>query len=213
MIRGDEAAFDSFFERHADRLYRFALSHLPEEAEVAQDMVQSTLTAAIEQLEAYRGEASLYTWLCAICRRQIAARWRREGAAQRVVTFDETTVTAVLDTLSAAEQDQPEQRVERLQLVALIQQVLDALPGHQGDALALKYMRGLSVREIADELRLSATSVQSLLARGRDSFRETLTELLGVVDGDGLSLAQRLLGVGEATAAAKARGSSSESLP
>lgn len=194
MIDGHEAAFDTFFDRYADRLYRFALSYLPEETEVAKDMVQATLTAAIQQLRAYRAEASLYTWLCAICRNQIAARWRREGSGDRLVTFDEVTATAVLDTLSAAEHEEPERRYERLQLAALIQQVLDALPGHQGDALALKYLRGLSVREIADELRVSATSVQSLLARGRDSFRTTLSELLGVVDGEGLTLAQRLLG-------------------
>ncbi len=75
LLSGDEAAFRQFFDGHFPRLYRFALTRTDGDHDAAEEIVQKTLIAAMRKLQAYRGEASLFTWLCAICRREAAA-WR-----------------------------------------------------------------------------------------------------------------------------------------
>ena len=46
--------------------------------ESARDVVQATLTKAMRKLADYRGEAALFTWLCQICRSQIADHVRTQ---------------------------------------------------------------------------------------------------------------------------------------
>ena len=91
---------------------------------------------------------------------------------QGLPAFDDSEVRAVLEALDGGEQDDPRRAVEREQLGALIQTILDHLPARQGNVLEWKYVHGLSVREIAARLHTSETAVQSLLARARLSFRE-----------------------------------------
>ena len=72
MLAGEERAFVTFFETYFPRVYRFALPRLNRNEDTAKDVVQATLIKAMRKLGDYRGEAALFTWLCQICRREIA---------------------------------------------------------------------------------------------------------------------------------------------
>ena len=65
-LRGDERAFNELFETYFPRLFRFALRRVADE-DIAEELVQSTLIKAMRSLASWRGEASLFTWLCTIC--------------------------------------------------------------------------------------------------------------------------------------------------
>ena len=71
LLSGDESAFREVFDSYFPRLYRFALVRVDGNAAEAQEMVQQTFCKAFERLETYRGEASLYGWMCQICRNTI----------------------------------------------------------------------------------------------------------------------------------------------
>ena len=71
---GDEDAFEAFSEHYIAGLYRFALRRLDNDRELTREIVQSTVCKVIEKLDGYRGEAPLFTWLCACCRNEITAR-------------------------------------------------------------------------------------------------------------------------------------------
>jgi hypothetical protein len=66
LLRGDEQAFQTFFESYFPRLYQFALRRLSGDAEATRHAVQATLTKAIRNLPTYRREATLFNWLCQI---------------------------------------------------------------------------------------------------------------------------------------------------
>ena len=72
MLAGEERAFNAFFETYFPRIYRFALPRLGRNEDTAKDVVQATLIKAMRKLGDYRGDAALFTWLCQICRREIA---------------------------------------------------------------------------------------------------------------------------------------------
>ncbi len=173
MLAGEEEAFDRFFEGHFSRLYRFALARLNHDTDAAEDIVQVTLCKAVSGLKGYRFESALFTWLCTICRREIAAYYERQGRRPNPVSLveDSPEVWAALDSLAAAGEGDPERQMQRQDIARLVQVTLDALPSSYGDALEWKYVHGLSVKEIAARLNLGLKAAESLLTRAREAFR------------------------------------------
>lgn len=174
MLAGDQRAFDEFFAAYFDRLYRFALVRLNDDADLAEEAVQRALCRAVEKLGQYRAEAALFTWLCRICRSAIADIFRsKEGPARRVIPFEDSDeIRAALESISALPTGDPQQSAIVEQIERMVQVVLDYLPRRYGDVLEWKYMQGLSVKEIAERLGIAPKAAESLLGRARAAFRE-----------------------------------------
>ncbi len=179
LLSGEEPAYEELFEMQVPRLYRFALSRLDGDAETAEDIVQATLCKVMQKLHTYRGEATLLTWLCTFCYREISAHYRRLGRSPKPVELSEDlpAVATALDLLQAGRATGPEEQTLRQEVGRLVQVTLDRLPGRYGDVLEWKYIEGLSVKEIATRLETGPTAVQSLLARARDAFRDGFAAL------------------------------------
>ena len=131
--------------------------------------MQETLLKALRHLGDYRGEASLFTWLCTICSNEIANWYRKHGKrlARQVSLDDEPDLLASMEHLSTANSE------EQVQLQMAIQLILDQLPDNYGKALEWKYLDGLRVEEIAARLQTTVIGAQSLLARARTAFRSS----------------------------------------
>jgi RNA polymerase sigma-70 factor, ECF subfamily len=173
VIAGDEAAFDEFFTRYFPRLYRFALPRLEHNEDTAEEIVQHVLIRALERLPTYKGEAALLTWLCTICRNEIARARAREGRRMEVsLSDDRPEMRAVLEAIASVDGDDPETALRRRELSGLVQRILDHLPGRYGDVLEWRYIQGLSVEEIADRLGVGYKAAESVLTRARESFRD-----------------------------------------
>jgi RNA polymerase sigma-70 factor (ECF subfamily) len=188
LLQGDRAAFDSFFNEYYPKLFRFVKRRMPNDAAAAEDVAQATLCRALESLHGYRGEAALFTWLCTLCRREMSARWReaRQWSAAPLLAEDDPAVRAALESL-LGEQADPAAAAAREQVRESIRTALDYLPAPYGDILEWKYLRDLSMEEIAGRLGRSPKAVESLLTRARDTFRETFTMLSGGTGGKALS--------------------------
>ena len=172
MLAGDGEAFERFFDDHFPALYRFALTRLEHDADVADEVVQATICKAIDRLESYRGEAALFTWLCMICRNLIADHHRRVRRRPRWVELQEEVpeIRAALELLSAPEAG-PEVELRRKEVARWVRVTLDSLsPGYRR-ALEWKYVHGLSVKEIARRLDVGPKAAESLLTRSRRAFR------------------------------------------
>jgi RNA polymerase sigma-70 factor (ECF subfamily) len=189
MLAGDEAAFRVFFETYFPRVYRFALPRLGNDAEACKEVVQSTLVKAMRALGTFRGEAALFSWLCQICRRQIADYLRaHKRHHQNVVLIDDTPgLREALESIAAPSSDEPLQGYGSAETRRLVQSVLDRLPSRYGDVLEWKYIEGRSVEEIGALLGVGQTAAQSLLARARVAFREALETVFGSTASDVLA--------------------------
>ncbi len=173
MLAGDGAAFDRFFDDHFPGLYRFALTRVDHDADVADEVVQATICKAIDRLESYRGEAALFSWLCMICRNLITDRQRRTQRRPRWVELQEEVpeIRAALELLSASEPS-PENELRRKEVARWVRVTLDSLQPRYRRALEWKYVHGLSVKEIADRLEVGPKAAESLMTRSRKAFRE-----------------------------------------
>ncbi len=166
---GDESAFEEFAGHYIPGLVRFAGRRLDHDRELTRDVVQSTVCKAIESLDSYRAEAPLFTWLCACCRNEIAAHFRRLGRRPREVELDEA---AAHSGPAAAEE-----RLLRAETAELVHEALDRLPPSYARAMEWRYIDGLAVPEIARRLASSYKATESLLSRARKAFREIYEHL------------------------------------
>lgn len=186
MLAGDERAFTTFFDDYFPRVYRFALPRLNNDADAAAEVVQATLVKAMRKLKDFRSEASLFTWVCQICRHEVVDHLRREGRhANKVVLIDDSAdVRAAVEAIAGPEIEEPAQQYSQAEVRQLVRTVLDRLPPRYGDALEMKYVEGLSVDEIGAELGIGTTAAQSLLARARVAFRDAVETVFGAASQD-----------------------------
>ena len=186
MLAGDERAFTTFFNDYFPRVYRFALPRLNNDPDAAAEVVQATLTKVMRRLKDFRGEASLFTWVCQICRHEVVDHLRREGRhANKVVLIDDSAdVRAAVEAIAGPEIEEPAQQYSQAEVRQLVRTVLDRLPPRYGDALEMKYVKGLSVDEIGAKLGIGTTAAQSLLARARVAFRDAVETVFGAASQD-----------------------------
>jgi RNA polymerase sigma-70 factor (ECF subfamily) len=199
LLYGQRQSFDRFFADYFPRLFRFVLPRVDRDPAAAEDLCQHVLSRAIRSLATYRGEASLFTWICQIARNELSRYWERRKYEESNILHieDDSDMRAMLESVAAPESEQPEAQRLRSEVARLIHVALDHLPRNYADALELKYIDGLSVQEIAERLTQTVTATQSVLARARVALRDLL-ESAGITASDELATAapERLKGYG-----------------
>jgi RNA polymerase sigma-70 factor (ECF subfamily) len=173
MRAGERSAFDGFFAAYAQRLAAFVSRRSTLDPAGVEDMVQRTLIKAIRNLDSFRGDAALFTWLCTICRHEIASVRRKEGRQPIHESIDAGGLARdLLSELAAPAESEPLQELEQASQRNAVARVLNRLPERYARVLEWKYGDGFSVEEIAGMLGLTVTAVQSLLARARKEFKD-----------------------------------------
>ena len=177
LLAGEEAAFRQFFDGHFPRLYRFALRRTGGDHDAAEEIAQKTLITAMRKLHTFREEAALFTWLCAICRREVSA-WRvAQGRHSALMLPEDAPEIREQLAALASVAEQPDQVFDRGETARLVQVALDLLPGSYSEVLEWKYIYGLTVAEISERMSTGPKAVESLLGRARRSFRQVFTVL------------------------------------
>lgn len=172
MRRGDQRAFNEFFDTYVPRLSAFAGRRSSLDVVAIEDVVQATMINAMRNLGSYRGDAALFTWLCKICRNQLADARRSAARRPGTQSLEEllsgrpsgtvVELTDFRDPLDECETDSTRSAVRR---------VINSLPGNYARVLELRFGDELSGREIATTLQLSQDAAESLLARARQAFK------------------------------------------
>ena len=180
ILDGDQRSFDAFFNAYYPRLFRFALVRLDNDRDLADETAQLVLCQALSKLDTYRGEAPLFSWLCTFCRyevsRQRKARNRAQGDAP--LTEDDPAVRAALDSLMSEVSSDPDVALYQSEIRRLIKVAMDYLPALYADALEAKYVREMSVIEIAKLVGKSPKATESVLTRARAAFRDAFQTLI-----------------------------------
>jgi RNA polymerase sigma-70 factor, ECF subfamily len=175
---GDQGAFDEFFREYFPRLYRFTLSRVDNNPELAEEIVQRTMCIVVRTMGSYRGEALLFTWLCQICRNEMNAVFRQRSVELRadIPIDDHPAVQAALESI-LSDDFRPESVQRREEIATFVRTTLDQLPQKYAMALEMKYIYGNSVAEIATALGIGEKAAESVLTRARGAFRDGFRSL------------------------------------
>jgi RNA polymerase sigma factor (sigma-70 family) len=158
------AATQLLYERYARQVYTFCLHRLGSREE-AEDAVQSTFLNAFRGLSRGIVPESEAAWLFKIAENVCLTRYRstrRRGAVE-----SPTDVQALQDVIPARELGGGDELMP-------LGDALAAMPESQRRAILLREWQGLSYREIADEMELSQSAVETLIFRARRSLASGL---------------------------------------
>jgi RNA polymerase sigma-70 factor (ECF subfamily) len=162
----DARSFGAFYDDALPRIYGYFLHRCGGSVTVAEDLTQETFLAAVAELAKDRRVTAPTAWIGGIARHKLIDHYRREERAERSVA---AAWEAEQLGMELVVEDTHEAR-ERA-LVAL-----SAVAASQRAALVLCYLDGFSVPEAARLLDKSLEAVESLLARGRQSFKRAYLE-------------------------------------
>jgi RNA polymerase sigma factor (sigma-70 family) len=153
--RGDRRALDAVFRAEAPALERLITRLLGPVPEV-EDLLQSTLLAAINAFPRYRGEASVRTWLASIAVHLVYGHLRRP---QRRLRPKLELVHAV--QAQAPAPPGPERIAASRQLVERLYRHLEAVGAKKRIAFILHVLEGRPIREVAALVGASQTATKS----------------------------------------------------
>ena len=174
--QGDGAAFVFLMRRFNQPLFRVARSVLKDDSE-AEEALQDAYLQAFRNMHAYRGAASMRTWLTRIVVNEAIARSRKAARRASVIDLhgdlsDEGIASADMDEHKS---DGPEQAAMRAQARQILEKSIDALPESFRTVFVLRALEEMPVEEVADALGIPEATVRTRFFRARALLRQALS--------------------------------------
>ena len=161
----DRAAFGALYRRYLDRVYGYSFYLLGDHHD-AEDVTERTFVAALAAIDRYRDEGATFrAWLFRIAHNQLVNALR---SRQRHRT---ASLEAVLEPPSHAD---PAGRVGLAEESRGLRWALEQLPEDRRQVVVLRFVDGLSAREIGSVLGRTEGAVRVLQHRALRQLAELL---------------------------------------
>jgi RNA polymerase sigma-70 factor (ECF subfamily) len=166
VLAGDRVAARELYNAHAARVYSLAF-RLTGDADLAREATQDVFVRAFRQLNRFRGDAALSTWLHRITVTVVATAMRKvKRMRERETDIDD------LATVGSESDVDPVLR-DRLH------RAIDALPEIYRVTVIMHDIEGYTHLEIAEILGVAEGTCKSRLSLARKQLREALGNLAG----------------------------------
>jgi len=178
LRRGDAAAYEKLVAEFSGDVYAL-LFRLTSDGEEARDLTQETFLRAFQNINRFRGDASLKTWVYRIAINQARNRWRWWRRRKRDVTVsldatDDQRDRSLAEMLPSDKSLSPEEETLAKEREAQLRGALLGLRSSYREAVILRDVEGFSYEEIAETLQISIGTVKSRISRGRLELRRQL---------------------------------------
>jgi RNA polymerase sigma-70 factor (ECF subfamily) len=168
---------DRLVQQHAETLYLYALMRVGKK-DLAEDIVQDTLLAALQSWKNFAGDSSERTWLIGILRHKILDFFRQNRSQQSI--DDKSWQQEFFDKARHWKDKMvnwkanPEVLIENIEFRKVLQDCLKELSRIMAQAFIMREMEGISSEEICKHLEISQTNLWVRLHRARLQLRRCL---------------------------------------
>lgn len=168
---GEARALEVLYERYSRVVYSFALRIL-RDPQMAEELLQEVFFRAWQQGGSYSASRGTFvTWLLSITHNMAIDEIRKRGRRpQKADSEDPEAVLAAVADRGPAVEDE----VWLGALRETITDALDQLPKNQREAIELAYFRGLTQREISEQLSEPLGTIKTRMRLGIRKLREHL---------------------------------------
>lgn len=158
-LEGSEEAYSLLTAKYWQRIFRFIRRKVNDSA-LAEEITQETFLAAFRYLKTFRGDSSLYTWLCTI------AMNKASKTPSHSLKTDVELHTAV----------SPESLLQVKQTLAEVSRVWAKLPRKQQRALYLREYDEMRYYDIGVALRCSEGYAKKLVYLAKRAIRKEVDD-------------------------------------
>lgn len=165
---GDQQAFADLVTLHRNQLWAVCLQICGHQHD-AEDALQATLIAAWRNLDKFRGEARISTWLHRIAANNAVEVVRKRKPNTQVADFGDPDLPIQLE-------DRPGGIAfdERIALRDSLREALAALSDDLREAVVLREFADFTYHDIAEHQRVGIQTVKSRLNRARKQLGQSL---------------------------------------
>ncbi|WP_415252038.1 RNA polymerase sigma factor [Thermomonas sp.] len=164
---GDAGAFAALYARHRQKLYRYLLRQLRDNA-LADECFQDVWQRVIAARAGWKPEAGFATWLYTIAHHRLGDHWRSLKHRPSAPLDADERLARVADP------DTPERVLSEFQRRRELQLALDDLPEEQREVLLLRLEQELTLEEIGEITGVGRETVKSRLRYAMDKLRARL---------------------------------------
>jgi RNA polymerase sigma-70 factor (ECF subfamily) len=163
---GDPEAFDEIVALYHERVARVACRLLGQSHDI-DDVVQDVFLGVLKKIHTFRADASFSTWLIAITVNRCRSQLRRQALHGRMMSILRKHPT---------QGDTRRHNDRSGDLVVRVQDAIRQMPATYREPIVLRYLEELSIREIAEVLKISTSAVEVRLSRGRQRLKLRLSD-------------------------------------
>jgi RNA polymerase sigma-70 factor (ECF subfamily) len=161
-------AIGELYDRHHTRIFRYVWSQVRDE-HLAEDLTGEVFLRMVTGLPNYRHrKVPFQAWLYRIARNLAVDHYRKASRHEQVPLYHAEG--------QSDRGDDPPSLVERRLTAERVQRALDRLDPLQREAIALRFLVGLSLRETAQALGRTVAAIKSLQHRGLVALRAALQD-------------------------------------
>lgn len=171
ILSGNQEAVRTLYRLYSNKMLCFIKTKA--DPSVSEEILQDTFISVLQSLPGFAGRSSLYSWMCGICRHEIADYYRKQKIKE--VVFSRIPILKKIVTQALS----PEVAFEEKELKEKITHTFKGLSEGYRQILRLRYIDGYSVTELSKKLGLSYKSCESKLFRARVAFQKTFAEKTG----------------------------------
>jgi RNA polymerase sigma-70 factor, ECF subfamily len=163
-VSGEPAVADqganllALYDRALPQVYGYLLPRAGGAA-VAEDLTAETFLAAVSAVQRGTVPDLTVAWLVGVARHKLVDHWRRQAREERQLK--------AVEEMAVPWEDPWDAQLD----VTMARAVLGELGPHHRGALTLRYLDGLSVPEVAEQLGRTVHATEALLVRARSAFR------------------------------------------
>ena len=181
----DSDHFARELDTHRRYLLRVAQLQL-RDGDLAEDVVQETLVAALASRDGFSGRSSVKTWLTGILKHKIVDAIRqRQRQPVVLATFEEEIDLEEFDPMfkdngawdaPPADWGDPENALSRHEFMGILEVCLEKLPPNTARVFMMREVMELESDEICKELTITANNLWVILYRARMALRQCLEQ-------------------------------------
>jgi RNA polymerase sigma-70 factor, ECF subfamily len=183
QLRGtDTGAAEALVGAYGNRVYRLAI-RITGNASDAEDVVQDAFWSVLRNIGAFRGDASLGSWIYRILVNAAYQNVRRRRHRRDEICLEDILPSFQEDGRHAGTISDWSPRIgdpaTQTELRAALHAAIEDLPPAYRVAIVLRDVEGSSMREVADALSISVANAKSRVHRGRLFLRKRLAVFVG----------------------------------
>jgi len=169
----DESAFKTIVQTWQDMVFNTVLG-IVQNSEDAEDVSQEVFVQVYESIQSFKGESKFSTWLYRIAITKSMDHIRKKKRKKRFA-FIQSLFGVNNEVLhDPPDFNHPGISLDNKERAAVLFKAIHKLPENQKTAFTLHKVEGLSYQEVSLVMKLSLSSVESLLHRAKNNLKRNL---------------------------------------
>jgi len=168
IANGDSKSFEILYKSFSEKVYNIALSYV-KNIEDAEEITQNVFVKIHKNASSFKNKSSVSTWIYRIVVNTSLNYIKKKN---RFTLFDSIAKQSELIDFN-----HPRALLEQKENANTLFKVIDYLPNNQKTAFILSYIECLPRQEVADIMKVSLKSIESLLQRAKQNLRSKLEKI------------------------------------